>query len=440
MPEETVGQGQNAHQEKPSIPYASIKKLKAIRHWAIERRRLGLDIDDGQLNAAEMTRTLSRMDYEDKLKVNKVEAPPLPDKFVSFGEKWRPFGEGFEGHLAVARGVMNIPLAYIVREIEVPTNEMRNKTYDTSDDRLIALVVLAGEEYEQDNARVWDMLRPLIYGTSAWSFVKQYNARKNGRMAYLTLKLRGEGEAVTDARRAKADETIRTIKYTGTSKRFTVQTLVNVLQNAFTEKELCGEALTEKRKVEILAKALQAPRLSNVRYTIMSNTKYRADFQEAYAFIETMEQFDDAGLTMDKGGPHRNVSETTGKKGDHSYRPPDVWAKLTPKEKKRIQEKRKDYKAKKNKGDQNSEAKGKDAFASLKRKMAEVATETLERMMADGKKSDKAGSGGSQGGSGEERSKKRQKKGSPSDQFGRQAHALMKMRDAMAAFDESDDE
>ena len=374
LPPVTVGQ----QQIKPTVPFSAIKTLRAARAWVIKRERLGTtiaDINDDDFTQEELSRMLTRLDYEDKFKVNQPEPPELPTKFVGFGDKWRAFGEGFVGHLEVARGVMNIPLVYVVRETEVPTDEQRAADYHTTDAKLVALVTLSGDEYKQDSARVWDLLRPLVYGTSAWSYVKRYDRRKDGRKAFRTLLARGDGEVALDARRVKADEIIATAKYTGEGRRFTVSSLINLLQNAFSEREICGESLSEKRKVEILAKALQHDRLRHIRTTLISNPEYRNDFQRAYTFVETMEQYDSAGLFSKKGGhSSRNVSEVkAGKDGDIPYMSNKEWWDLDPAERLRIQQAREKARggkgkngSKKKKSNKGSKGSG-DPFKEMKR-------------------------------------------------------------------------
>ena len=62
---------------------------------------------------------------------------------------------------------MNIPLAYLLRD-EEPTAETLAADaagdvdlFDTSDERLMALVRCAGPEFQQDNKRLWDLVCPL---------------------------------------------------------------------------------------------------------------------------------------------------------------------------------------------------------------------------------------------------------------------------------------
>ena len=100
--------------QRPIIPFASIKKLQAMRKWTWEASWHGIVVVHNDFTPEELTWMLARMEFEDQLKVNKPEVPSLPDKFTSFGTKWKAFSEGFKGHCAVVRGCMNIPLLYIL--------------------------------------------------------------------------------------------------------------------------------------------------------------------------------------------------------------------------------------------------------------------------------------------------------------------------------------
>jgi hypothetical protein len=148
------------------------------------------------------------------------------------------------------RGCMNIPLSYVIREHDAPTQEMFAQQYAETDDRYVALFLHAGGDFQQDNKRVWDLLAPLLRGTAAWKYIKTLEPTKNGRRAFKTLMLRGGGKAAVDARRVAAEMAIRKAQYTGKSKRFTIQSYINVLQSAYNDLEACGEPYTEKRKVE----------------------------------------------------------------------------------------------------------------------------------------------------------------------------------------------
>ena len=408
---------------RPTIPFASIKKLQAMRRWCVERVRMGLELNPGSFIVAELERMLTRMDFEAHLLVNKPETPPLPDKFINFGAKWLPFYEGLKGYLEVDRGSMNIPLIYVCREHETVTNEMRDATYSTTDERLMTCVVLRGNEYREDNKRVWDLIRPLVYGTTAWNYVKQFDRMRDGRGAFHVLQRRGEGEAALDSRRTKAEETIATAKYTGRSKRFTLQTYTNILQGAFTELDEVGEGYSERRKVDVYVKGMQADRLRAMKLSIMSNPRTRNDFMEAYTFVETMEQFD-KNVTSGTDAFDRTISSVEkGNSGnvDTSYRSWKDWQNMSSEEKSRVTKARG---GKGGSGKNGGNSKGNDkAFNKLKRKLAKLAAKKLKTNATDNTaESDtiEPGNDDREDGGG-----KRSKSNDVSDQFGREAHALL---------------
>jgi len=418
----------NQDGERPSIPFASIRLLQAMRHWTIERQRCGLPIVHNELTHDELERILERMEEEESIAEMKPVPPPLPDKFSSFGKNWRVFSEGFKGHCAVVRGMMHIPLAYLLREHTVVTPDHRAAAYSTADARLMSIVRLEGKDYQKDNSLVWQLLRPLVLETAAWNYVKQYDVTQDGRSAFLALQTRGEGEAAVDARRAAAEDIIQTARYTGKSKRFSIQHYINLLQGAYTELESIGEgeyALTEKQKVSIFTKGLVAEEYAATKHSIFQNEETRSDFQKCYAFVETMEQFKPSYATTSSFD--RNISETGSSqmktdKTDKGYRSPAQWAALSKEEKEKILSARRSKKSgdKRNKG--KKENKNKRKLEAVVKEAAEAISAITEdnNATANGTDGDSSRtSNGSSSGS------------APADQFGRKAHAIKKILQSM---------
>ena len=360
-----------------SIPYASIRMLQGMRHWTIEKKRLGQAIVHNQMTVAELTRILERIEEEEQITSMKPTPPPLPDKFVSFGPKWRAFAEGFKGHCAVIRGCMGIPLLYVLRDHEAVTPEMEEEEYDSSDKRLMNLVVLQGREYRMDNIRVWELLRPLVHETPAWNYIKQYDTNQNGRMAFLVLQTRGEGEAAVDARRTAAEEIIQKAKYDGKSRRFTLQTYINLLQGAFAELETCGPeyAYSEKQKVSVFTKGIVASEYAATKHSIYQNPETRNDFQKCYAFVETMEQFKPAYASAT--GVDRNVAELG--KVDATYKTPAQWQALSKEERQAIMSARKGKDPKEQKARKKAR---KDKREEKQRKLEEVVKAAVDELSA----------------------------------------------------------
>jgi hypothetical protein len=376
---------------------------------------------------------LARLDEEDELVVNKPAAPALPEKFTSFGPKWRDFCDGLKTYCTAVRGCRNVPLVYLMRDVEpnaaAVANALVADMYDSTDQRLIALVKCEGAGYAQDNKRLWEILCPLIKGTPAWEYVKTCEQAQDGRLAYRTLKLRGEGEAAVDARRTKAEAVIAKAQYTGKSKRFTLQSYINLLQGAFNDLAECGDPYGERKKVDTFVKGLVSDRFAVVRSQILADAEKRNDFQRAYSFVETMEGF---RSTTDGGdGFDRNVSSVgqVGGRGrggrrkgkQHSdYIQPAEWAKLSIDERKKIQSEREKKGGGRGKGKANAKNSG-----DLKRKLSEIATEVLqefnERHASDGD-----GSGNDKGKGGKKSGDTANASDGPHNQFGRNVHSVAK--------------
>ena len=428
---------------KPQIVFGAVKKLKAMRNWAIERNRIGVPIDHAEFTEDEIERILSRMNEEANFAVNKPVAPPLPEKFSSFGPKWREFCDGLKGHCAIVRGCMNIPLAYLLREVE-PTAAMLAADlagdvglFGTTDQRLMALVRCDGAEFQQDNKRLWDLLCPLIRCTPAWEYVKMCERTSDGRRAFRTLKLRGEGEAAVDARRTKAEAVIAKAQFTGQSKRFTLQSYINLLQGAFTELDECGDPYSERKKVDTLVRGMKGDRFAVTRQAILGDAARREDFQLAYGHVETMENF---RPTTDGGGDgfDRSISQVgnarneDNKKLGGKYIPPAEWKKLSRDEQKKILAARdKKKKGSKKKQAERDREKGDN---ELKRKLSEVAAAALREIDDE---DDGSSTTVKKSGKGKKTSDK--KAGEPHDQFGRNVHAMVRFaNDVVEELDRSE--
>jgi hypothetical protein len=366
------------------------------------------------------------MEEEEQLAAMKIVPPPLPDKFASFGPKWRVFAESFKGHCAVVRGAMNIPLAYVLREHVAVTQAMRDAEYPTTDARLMNVVVLEGKEYRKDNTLVWGLLRPLVHETPGWNYIKQYDTTLNGRMAFMVLQTRGEGDAAVDARLTAAEETIHKAKYDGKSKRFTLQSYINILQGAFTELETCGPeyAYSEKQKVSVFIKGIVAPEYDATKNSIYQNPATRDDFQRCYAFVETMEQFKPAYASSARFD--RNVQEV-GKVGN-DYRSPAEWNALSKDERQKIMSARQKKGGGKKSGGKKAYKKDKEK----KRKLEEVVKTAVDDLSALTNGTEPTGSSASRNNGGAER-ESNATDSSPGDQFGRRASAIKKILAAVAA-------
>jgi hypothetical protein len=426
-----------------NIPYASIKKLQIMRLWTLWRIRQGIAIVHANYNDAAIRWATDRFEWERGLKINKPDTPDAPAKFNGFGDKWRSFSDGFFGMMSAVRGTMNIPLSYVFREHVVPTPEIGLAAAALpSDDYLMMVVSFNIPEFTTDNRRAWEHLRPLLFDTPAWEYVKRYDATKDARTAFRTLTLRGEGDAATEARKVKAESDIATAKFTGQGKAWTINKYINTLVGAFNDLESCGTVKTEFEKVTALLHGIEDPKYNSSVAFILGSPQLRHDFQAAYNYLETVHQFSNSGI-MGKKGFDRNVSgvSTGGDTMADGRVPKEVWDAMSDKERKALLNKRKAARkgGSGNRGGNNNSGqnggvkltKGQKKKVAQFRKLEEVATSLMETLDAMGQEVGKGST-----------SLTKRSAGSPSEQFGRKVKETRRLLKAVTGkrVDDDDDE
>jgi hypothetical protein len=116
-------------------------------------------------------------------------------------------------------------LAYIIRDEELPQPD---PVYQSEHQRLIAVAPLQGVEFEDDNGRVFDLLKSWTLNGPAWTWMHAHNSTRNGRQARLSLLGHFEGDAQRDRVKDNAFASIMAAKYYGECKKFTFETYVTI--------------------------------------------------------------------------------------------------------------------------------------------------------------------------------------------------------------------
>jgi hypothetical protein len=120
--------------------------------------------------------------------------------------------------------------------------------YQPEHHRLIAVTPLTGIEYEDDNGRVFDLLKSWTVNGPAWTWMRSFNTTRNGRRAWLSLINHFEGDAQRDKVKDQAYAAIAAAKYYGEKKRFTFETYVSIHQDAYADVEQYGEIISEEKR------------------------------------------------------------------------------------------------------------------------------------------------------------------------------------------------
>jgi hypothetical protein len=147
-----------------AVPYIAQKRLNIFCFWVTRQNRLGEPIEPALFTqaAVETYGTMMAISKESADEENIVKAPAE----YKAGSKWKAFKEGAIAYLNGVKGRHDIPLAYIIRENEVP---VPNQVYQSEHQRLIAVTPLQGVEFEDDNGRIFDLLKSWMLNGPAWT-------------------------------------------------------------------------------------------------------------------------------------------------------------------------------------------------------------------------------------------------------------------------------
>ena len=280
---------------KPRFPYVSFKKLMAMHEWGQCMKLLGQEPDPATFVLGVVRRWEERLQELELIAKTAVDHPEVP-KFAKFDE-WQLWDEKFRSHLHTQRSaVAGTPLTYVIRdEVEGArgaedgaadgNNDADDEHQGNIDDLLVAKRTLTGPSFMVDNRRVWEIMKPLIHGGPAWSFLQKYDARSEGRVAYLALKAEAEGTSASTTRKAKAYQQIATAQYTGRG-RYSFDQYVERHQSAHNELAYLKEPVPEAKKVTDFLRHITDPRLNNAKDHIAGDKEKLESFERCQQYLK----------------------------------------------------------------------------------------------------------------------------------------------------------
>jgi len=218
-------------------------------------------IDAGSFNQAALDafgRLLAFENNQDDEATTHVK-PPTEYKA---GSKWRPFKEGAIAYFNLVKGLHMIPLAYIIREQEIPDPQA---VYQSEHHRLISITPLVGIEFEEDNGKVFDFLKSWTLNGPVWTWMRSFNATRNGRASWQALVNHFEGDAQKDRVKDHAYAAIAAAKYYGDHKKFSFETYVTIHQDSYAISSNMVRSFRRKNAFEICYKASRITRLLLMR-------------------------------------------------------------------------------------------------------------------------------------------------------------------------------
>jgi hypothetical protein len=172
----------------------SVKLLKAFKYWLHLQDHLGSIDEDFAFDRGEGFVTLERIKEVNELeKACKDLAPTKPKAFKNMASGWTTWKEQWLTYHSQLRGAALIPLVYLCRDLDEPTEDMWAQAYPDEDARYCAITVFRGEHYTRDNSTMYTLLKECIMDCPAWTFIKKFEKEKDGRGAFMALKTQCEG-------------------------------------------------------------------------------------------------------------------------------------------------------------------------------------------------------------------------------------------------------
>ena len=251
-------------------------KLHAIWYWAVLRERCGklLSASAQVLTQAEITKVMARIQFEKDVKTAEADSntgkkPHVLKKLEKFNEWY----DVFNTHLYTCRGAARIPLCYLYRDMAVPTQEMKDAEYESSDEEYMTLFALAGSYYQVDNATLFNELMQYVEGGPGESIVKPYRSARNGREAMLALFAYANGTDARERRAADAYNVLETTTFNKMSRNYGLDDFLGRLRDTYTilAHPDIGQAVAEQRKWQDTLEKIHDPNLEMVKMTIKNS-------------------------------------------------------------------------------------------------------------------------------------------------------------------------
>jgi hypothetical protein len=315
------------------------KELQGLMHWVQDMQRLSRDPGlQAPLTQDNLAIALANNEIRKNLSDNMETAAKAADPGkLRTNTDWYTWSQGFINYLSTIPGCTGIPLSYIVRELEEPTDPEDEADYLTS---LVLRAPLEGPAFVADRRQVHQLLTGKVLGETAEEWIRDYKTRQNGRVDFEALRTHFEGEGNVSRRISQAEALRKSLSYKQErSMKFSV--FLNRMQVMFQIYKQEGEELAESAKIRFLLDQTQATHLqqavTNLKFQLNQGT---LTFESAknWLMTEVIKSSDymqnnsrsvAAASTGDKKSPHKKKSGgKSAPKGDEWITKP-AWNKLS---------------------------------------------------------------------------------------------------------------
>ena len=105
---------------------------------------------------------------------------------IDVGYVWDDCKERFVTNIGSTTGLDGVRCKYIILDIK-PQGWVASRDYKTDEERLIYLVPLHSHGYNTNNHTVWHDMNNCCIGTTAFKWIREFEANEDGRYMWMVL-------------------------------------------------------------------------------------------------------------------------------------------------------------------------------------------------------------------------------------------------------------
>ena len=151
------------------------------------------------------------------------------------GNNWIDFRDKLMHHLRNTIGHRAVTLDYVLRfDDGNQAGGLEEEAFPDLDssDVFSKYTTLSGPLFQLDNERTYQILKTHLLGTPGYNYIQRFNARKNGRSAWVSLTSHYEGSSFKEVIRQKAFTNLRNTFYKGERDTFNFEKYVSIHKEA----------------------------------------------------------------------------------------------------------------------------------------------------------------------------------------------------------------
>ncbi len=227
------------------------------------------------------------------------------------------FRDKFTTKLSATIGMRDIPLDYVIddtpRQVTRANATMNEvETLDLDDNNVFrTLTVHFGAAFKKDNQVVWLLLKKYLLGLPSYNHISRFDATKNGKGAWKTLKDFFEGEDFRERMRETAFSRLTSTFYKGENNRFNFEKFIQIHKEAHkmledAEYGTCG--MDNATKIQHFKQGIKAKAgLETALTQVRANPIYK-DFDQLISFLTAEVEHKSLRKKQLGNGRDRNVS------------------------------------------------------------------------------------------------------------------------------------